>query len=244
MQSARPSGATTRGRSSHFGGGRGGVQRGASDAYVRSDARVPARAYAIRAREEASSPDVITGIFSLFDINVTALIDPGSTHSYICEALASSKTLPVESTEFIIRVSNPLGRWVSVDKVCTNCPLKIRDMCFPANLMLLPFNEFDIILGMDWLTVHDTVVNCRRKTIDLRYQNNEIIRVESADLKGLPAVISSMLAQKYLRKGCEAYLAYVIDSKIAEKNIESVPVVSEYSDVFPEELPGLPLFGR
>ena len=41
--------------------------------------------------------------------------------------------------------------------------------------MLLPFDEFDIILGLDWLTVHDAVVNCKSKTIDLRCANNEII---------------------------------------------------------------------
>ena len=49
-----------------------------------------------------------------------------------------------------------------------------------------------------------------------------------------------MLAQKYVKKGCEAYLAYVLDSKESEKKLESVPVVCEYSDVFPEELSGLP----
>ncbi|NAW23563.1 hypothetical protein FGF82_23885, partial [Salmonella sp. gx-f9] len=91
-----------------------------------------------------------------------------------------------------------------------NCPLMIRDLCFPADLMLLPFDEFDIILGMDWLTLHDAIVNCKRKTIDLRCQNDEIIRIESNDLNGLPAIISSMSAQKYVRKGCEAYLAFFL----------------------------------
>ena len=76
--------------------------------------------------------------------------------------------------------------------------------------MLLPFNEFDVILGMDWLTVHDAVVNCKRKSIDLRCANDEIIRIESTDLNWLPAVISSMLAQKYVKKGCEAYLALTL----------------------------------
>ncbi|KAK5775591.1 hypothetical protein PVK06_043497 [Gossypium arboreum] len=207
---------------------------------TRSEARAPARAYAIRAREDASSPDVITCTFTLFDTNVIALIDPGSTHSYICETLASSKTLPIESTEFVIRVSNPLGRYVLVDKVCKKCPLVIRGSCFLADLMLLPFDEFDVILGLDWLTVHDVVVNCKSKTIDLRCANNEMIRIESTDLKGLPTVISSMLAQKYVRKGCEAYLAYVLDDKELEIKPEFVPVVCEYPNVFPEELPGLP----
>ncbi|KAA3460965.1 DNA/RNA polymerases superfamily protein [Gossypium australe] len=227
-QSARSSNTAARGRPSRNVGGRSGAQRGASDGAIRSEARAPARAYVIRAREEASSQTVI------------ALIDPGSTHSYVCETLVSSKTLPVESTEFVIWVSNPLGRCVVVDKVCKNCRLMIRDSCFMADLILLPFDEFDIILGMDWLIVHDAIVNCRRKTIDLRCQNNEIIQIESTDLNGLPAVISSMLARQYLRKGCEAYLAYVIDSKVTENKIEFVPVVCEYPDVFSEELSGLP----
>ncbi|KAA3484738.1 DNA/RNA polymerases superfamily protein [Gossypium australe] len=126
------------------------------DSLVRSEG-VPVRAYTIHAREDVSSLDVITGTFSLYDTNVIALIDPGSTHSYICMNLVSNKSLPVESTEFVIKVSNPLGKYVVVDK-----------------------------------------------------------------------------------KGCEAYLAYILDTKVSEKQIESVLVVCDYLDVFPEELLGLP----
>ncbi|KAA3469627.1 DNA/RNA polymerases superfamily protein [Gossypium australe] len=115
-----------------------------------------------------------------------------------------------------------------------------RDFCFPANLMLFPFDEFDVILGMDWLMMHEAIVNCRRKTIELKCQNNETIRIEFDDLNSFPVVISSMLAQRFVRKGYEAYLAYVLDTKVIEIKIESVPVVCEYPDVFPEELPGLP----
>ncbi|KAA3487907.1 DNA/RNA polymerases superfamily protein [Gossypium australe] len=208
-------------------------QRTMRENVVRSEARAPARAYAIRAREEASSPDVITGTFTLYDTSVIALVDPGSAHSYICMNLVFNKTLPVESTEFAIKVSNPLGKSVLVDKVCKDCPLMFRDICFPADLMLLPFDEFEIILGMDWLFMHDAVVNCKRKTI--------IVRVESNDLNGLPAVISILKAQSYVKKGCKAYFAYVIDSKMSERKIDSVPIVCEFSNVFPEELPGLPL---
>ncbi|KAA3480639.1 Gag-Pol polyprotein [Gossypium australe] len=195
-----------------------GSQRTTRDTVARSEARAPARAYAIRAREEASSLDVITGTFTLDDTSVIALIDPGSTNSYICMNLVFNKTFPVESTEFIIKVSNPLGKSVLVDKVCKNCPLMFRDICFPADLMLLPFDEFDIILG----------------------ENNEIVRIESSELNGLPVVISVLKAQSYVKKGYETYFAYVIDSKVSEKKVQSVLVVCEFSDVFPEELSGLP----
>ena len=44
----------------------------------------PAREYAIKACEDQDAPEVIAGIFSLYDIEMHALIDPGSTHSYVC----------------------------------------------------------------------------------------------------------------------------------------------------------------
>ncbi|KAA3477745.1 reverse transcriptase [Gossypium australe] len=190
-----------RGRSSRNIRNVSGGQRTTRDTVARFEAKAPARAYAIRAREEASSLYVITSTFTLYDTSVIAMIDPGSTHSYICINLVSSNTLPVESTEFVIKVSNPLGKSVLVDKVCKNCPLMFRDICFPTDMMLFPFDEFDIILGMDWLTLHDAVVNCKRKTFDLRCPNDEIVQVESNDLNGLPAVISVLKAKKYMKKG-------------------------------------------
>ncbi|KAA3477533.1 Retrotransposon protein [Gossypium australe] len=49
-----------------------------------------------------------------------------------------------------------------------------------------------------------------------------------------------MSAQRYVRKGCEAFLAYVLNTKVFDLKIESVPVACEYPDMFLEELPGLP----
>ena len=114
-----------------------------------------------------------------------------------------------------------------------------RGYCFPTDLKILPFDEFDVILRMDWLTLHDVVVNCRRKIIELKCQNNEIFRIESNESNELPVVISSMSAQRCVRKGYEAYLAYVLDTKVTKKKIEPVPVICEYLDVFPDELLGL-----
>ncbi|KAG8496286.1 hypothetical protein CXB51_007463 [Gossypium anomalum] len=240
FQNVKASGADLRGRYPRKAGSETSSKNVARDAAVRSDGRAPARTYAIKTREDASSPDVITGIFSLYDINVIALIDPGSTHSYVCMKLVSSMNIPVENTEFMVRVSNPLGKCVIVDKVCKRCPLMIRGHYFPADLMLLPFDEFDVILGIDWLTLHDAIVNCKENVIELKCENGETLRVESDKSEALSSVISSMSAQRYLRKGYEAYLAYVINTKEVEKKVESVPVVCEFADVFPEELPGLP----
>ena len=76
----------------------------------------------------------------------------------------------------------------------------IRDYCFPANLMLLPFDEFDLILGMDWLTTYDVIVNCGSKFIEMKCENGDIIWVESGESDSLPILISFMTAEKYMRK--------------------------------------------
>ncbi|XP_040967968.1 uncharacterized protein [Gossypium hirsutum] len=120
------------GQSSATGATRSGMKYTTS----RSEVRAPARTYAIRAREEATAPDVIA---------------------------ASEKNLFVEPTDYDIQVTNLLGQSVVVNLICHNCPLKVKGCDFPADLMLLPFREFDIILGMDWLMKHDAVVNCREK---------------------------------------------------------------------------------
>lgn len=123
----------------------------------------------------ASALDVITSTFSLLSTDIIALIDPGSTHSYICTKFVSDKYMIVEFTEFVVKVSNPLGQHVMADKICKNFPLMIEGYRFLANLMLLPFDEFDVILGMDWLTQHDAVVNCKHKYIVLMCQNCELL---------------------------------------------------------------------
>ncbi|KAA3466334.1 vacuolar protein sorting-associated protein 35B-like [Gossypium australe] len=88
---------------------------------------------------------------------------------------------------------------------------------------------------MDWLTMHDAI-----NTIELKCQNGVILQIKSDDSNQLPTVISSMLAQKYFKKGCDAYFAYILDTKVPESKFEFVPVVREFSDVFSEELQGLP----
>ncbi|KAA3461836.1 DNA/RNA polymerases superfamily protein [Gossypium australe] len=227
FQNAKPGNTVNKGRPPRNTRNVTGSKGATRDSAVRSEARAPVRAYPIRAREDASSLDVITGTFSLYDTNVIALIDLRSTHSYICMNLVSNKSLPIESTKFVIKVSNPLGKYVLVDKVSKNCPLIIRGYYFPADLMLLPFDEFDVILGMDWFTLLDAV-------------NSEIIRIESDESRELSVVISCMSAQKCVRKGCEAYLEHVLDTKVSESKIELVSIVCEFPYVFPKELLGLP----
>ena len=131
--------------------GRGGI---VSETVDRPMPTAPARAYAMKAREDQNAPEVIAGIFSLYDIEMHALIDPGSTHSYVCMEHVFDKVPAMEKLAYDMHVTSPLGHNVSVNSIYRNYPIVIQTREFLADLITLPFRKFDLILGMDWLSKH------------------------------------------------------------------------------------------
>ena len=200
----------------------------------------PARAYAMRTREDPDIPGVIAGTFTLFDIDLYALIDPGSTHSYICMEQMSDKLPSIKLLAYELRVTSPMGHSVRVNRVYKNCPLLIHDREFSIDLITLPFHELDLILGMDWLSKHRAIVDCDKKIVLLKCSDLLEVTVQGIRSESIPKVISAMEARRFLRKGCEAFLALILDSKREQLNFENIPVIREFPNVFPEELPGVP----
>ena len=117
----------------------------------RQDACAPTRAYAMKAVEDKDAPNVIVGNFHIFETIVHALIDPGSTHSYVCTSIPSLGSLLKNETEYDVLVTNPLGHNVIVNRVYRDCPIRIREYEFPGDLIELSFREFDVILAMNLL---------------------------------------------------------------------------------------------
>ena len=68
-----------------------------------------------------------------------------------------------EQLSYDMHVTSPLGHSVNVNKVYKNCPIIIHDHKFSADLIALPFREFDLILGMDWLSKHRAIIDCDKK---------------------------------------------------------------------------------
>ena len=113
---------------------------------------------------------------------------------------------------------------------------------FPGDLIELLFREFDVILGIDWLSRHQVIVDCRMKRVTLRTPSGEEVTFIGERSNHFSNVISAATARTMVRKGCEAYLAYVIDTKKAEPSLSNIPIVSDYPDVFPKELLGFPQY--
>ena len=217
--------------------GRGGI---VSETVDHPMPTAPAQAYAMKAREDQNAPEVIAGIFSLYDIEMHALIDPGSTHSYVCMEHVFDKVPTMEKLTYDMHVTSPLGHNVIVNSIYRNCPIVIQTREFLADLITLPFREFDLILGMDWLSKHRAIVDCGQKTVVLRCSDKTEVIVQGIGSSVMFNVISTMQARRIMRKGCETFLALILDSKRGQVDVEKIPVVREFPDVFPEELPGIP----
>ena len=116
----------------------------------------------------------------------------------------------------------------------------IHDRKFSTDLIALPFREYDLILGMDSLSRHRAIVDYDKKSMIHKCPDQSTMTVHGIRFGPLYNVISTMQASRFLRKGCEAFLALVLDSKRGQVKLENIRVVKEFSNAFPEELPSLP----
>ena len=111
---------------------------------------------------------------------------------------------------------------------------------FIADLILLDIHDFDVILGMDWLSRHHATVDCYRKEVRFcRPGQTEVVFYGLQ--KTLPnSIMTAMKASKMLRKSYQGYLAFAIEVRDSGSRLEDIPVVREFSDVFPKDLIGIP----
>ena len=144
------------------------VPRQGTKTLGRQDGCAPARAYAMKSVEDTNAPNAIVDNFTVFDTIMHSLIDPGSTHSYICTDIPGLGNIPRSEIEYDILVTNPLGHSVIVNKIYRDCLIRIREYEFLGDLIELSFREIDVILGMDWLSRHQAIVDCRMKRVTLR----------------------------------------------------------------------------
>jgi hypothetical protein len=185
-------------------------------------------------------PDVVAGTLQLSLIQVYSLIDPGASHSFVAHQIIRNLNVLSSRLNVGMVVSTPLGKNITIDEVYKGVILNIKGAELRADLMPLALDDFDLILGMDWLSRHRAQVDCFTKIVNLQdvSGNGVVFRGERRVIPN--SIISVMTARKLIRKGCPALLSHVRELKKASIELTNIPIVKEFPDVFPEELPGLP----
>jgi hypothetical protein len=165
---------------------------------------------------------VAVGMFSVESHPAKVLFDTGATHSFVTATWVEMHDISVEPMMPPMRV-NSVGGKVQEDKICSNVRVEIRGIGFPSDLIVINTHGVDVILGMNWLMKYEASVSCDKRTVTLKCPPGE-------------EVVAELRMPKTAKEDCHQIS---VDSKEANP-LEVIRVVSNFPDVFPEELPGMP----
>nr|GEW65256.1 reverse transcriptase domain-containing protein [Tanacetum cinerariifolium] len=167
--------------------------------------------------------------------------EQGHTRNRCPKKVKKEEVGEVRGRAYAIKDAEPKGSECSY---CTNtvlkgCALNLENYIFEIDLMPIELGTFDVIIGMDWLVKWDVIIICGEKVVRISYGNKMLIVGSDKGVSRLK-VISCIKARKYVERACHLFLAYVTEKKSKEKRLEDMPVIRDFPEVFPEELPGLP----
>ncbi|KAJ9561944.1 hypothetical protein OSB04_007104 [Centaurea solstitialis] len=185
-------------------------------------ARGRASAFQITTDEAAEHPEVVAGTFLVNFVPTMVLFDTGADYSFITPRFAHTLHL----------VPRHLGRGFEVDVagdhkvwvrgVMERCTIDLYGHLFPVSPYPIGLGEFDIVLGIDWLTKVGATILCREKLVKTPLDDGSELRNS--------CVISLARAKRKLRKGCLGYLAHFIDTKKEKGELIDIPVVGLYTE--------------
>ncbi|KAA0033475.1 pol protein [Cucumis melo var. makuwa] len=198
------------------------------------------KVFATNKTEAERAGTVVTGTLPVLGHYALVLFDSGSSHSFISSAFVLHARLEVEPLHHVLSVSTPSGECMLSKEKVKACQIEIAGHVIEVMLLVLDMLDFDVILGMDWLAANHASIDCSRKEVTFNPPSMASFKFKGEGSKSLPQVISAIRASKLLSQGTWGILASVVDTREVDVSLSSEPVVRDYPDVFPEELPGLP----
>ena len=241
MSTQKSSGRGFPNRGASAAAGRGGRGRGRGSAPgMQTEARTQARVYVVTQQDADAALDVVTGIISILDHDASTLVDPGSMHSFASKPFVDLFQIETQPLEGCMRVSFPAGDPLVSDRVVRDSRVLIGGQEFPADLVALDMRDFDVVLGIDWLSRHRDIVDCYKKEVRLHRPGKLEVKFRGIRRELSSSMISAMTTQRILRKGYQGYLAYVVETGKEGTLVDEIPVVREFPDVFPDDIAGLP----
>jgi hypothetical protein len=176
----------------------------------------------VAVEDAQEAPNVIIGMILVNDNNAIVLFDSGASHSFVAANFVQKHNLPLSMLKNRMIVSSPRGD-MHAKYVCPKVNIRIREVEFIANLIVLESKGIDVILGMDWLSKHKGMINYAKKAVRLTTSSGKEVEYVAENIV-MDKAASNRIALNHLDA------ASTLD----------IRTVSEFPDVFLEELPGMP----
>jgi hypothetical protein len=164
--------------------------------------------------EAQEATDVVLGMFPINSVHATVLFDSGASHSFVTKLFVDRSGLHPTPMKRAMLVQKP-GSTARAEWNCLAVPIEIQGIAFLANLIVLGTKGLEVVLGMNWMSSHQGVIDCAKKTITMKSSTGIVVKHVSV-------------------KPPQATRCY---KSISGPTLEQVPIVCEYPDVFPMSYP-------
>ncbi|GKD74551.1 putative reverse transcriptase domain-containing protein [Tanacetum coccineum] len=170
------------------------------------------QAYVIKDTEQNQGPNVVTGTFLVNNRYATVLFDSEADKSFVNTSFSHLIDInPVRLyTSYEVELAD--GKIVSTNTVLRGCTLDLVNHLFEIDLMPIELGTFNVIIRMDWLVKRDAVIVYVKKVVHIPVKNKTL--VVEGDI--------------------------VIEKEPAERSLKDLPIIRDFPEVFPDDLPGLP----
>ncbi|GJS28767.1 putative reverse transcriptase domain-containing protein [Tanacetum coccineum] len=194
-------------------GNKNGNQAGSNEA--------TAKAYSIGGGGTNPDSNVVTGTFLLNNCHASMLFDSGADRSFVSFTFSAFLDVAPSTLDTSYAVELADGRISKTNVVLRGCTLGLLGHPFDMDLMPIELGSFDVIIGMDWLAKYHALIVCDETVVRLLY-GDEVLIIRGDDYDSGTQVTSKKA-----------------EDKSEEKRLEDLPIVREFPEVFPEDLPGL-----
>ncbi|GJY77503.1 putative reverse transcriptase domain-containing protein [Tanacetum coccineum] len=202
-----------------------------------------ARAYAVGNAGKNPDSNVVTGTFLLNNRYASILFDTGADRSFVSTTFRSLIDIIPTTLDHDYDVELADGNIIGLNTIIQGCTLNFLNHPFNIDLMPVEIGSFDVIIGMDWLSMYHAVIVCNEKIVRIPFGNETLIVCgdeSNNEHESRLNIISCTKTQKYLLEGCHVFLAHVTinkaEDKSKEKRLEDVPIVRDFLELFPEDL--------
>nr|GEY75804.1 hypothetical protein [Tanacetum cinerariifolium] len=174
----------------------------------------------------AGNPDsnVVTGTFLLNNRYASILFDTDSDRCFVSTAFSSLIDIIPTLLDNHYDVEFANEKIVGINTIIRGCTLNFLNHPFTIDLMPIELGSFDAIIGMDWLRRHHAVIMCDEKLVRVPFRNETLV------FRG---------AESYIERESQLTIsATKEDDKSEGKQVTDVPIIQDFPEVFPEDLPG------
>ncbi|GJX30497.1 putative reverse transcriptase domain-containing protein [Tanacetum coccineum] len=181
-----------------------------------------AKAYAIGRGGTNPDSNVVIGTFLLNNYYASMLFDSGADISFVSSTFSALLDITPSTLDTSYAIELADGRISETNVVLRGCTLGLLGHPFDIDLMPVELGSFDVIIGMDWLAKYHALIICDEKVVRIPY-GDEVLIIRGDNFDGGTQVTSKKA-----------------EDKSEENRLEDVPTIREFSEIFPEDLPGLP----